>query len=260
MAKKTKIKKVTAVIIEDEKLAAQKLEYMLSKIRPNLKIIRVMGSIEEAVEFFKYEIEVDLVFLDIHLSDGSSFNIFDQVEIKAAIIFTTAYDEYALKAFKINSIDYLLKPIAEIDLRSALDKLMHISANGESDHIQKLIAAFNENKTSYKQRFLVTYGSQIKSIKTKDAAFFYADNKMVFLVNHDGHKYVTDETMDQLENVLDPVEFYRVNRAFIIGINAIKKMHTFSRSRIKIDLLPECEKECIVSTEKCADFKAWLGK
>jgi two-component system response regulator LytT len=260
MAKKTQSKEMNTVIIEDEKLAAQKLESMLAKIQPNLKIIRVMGSIEEAVDFFQEEIEVDLVFLDIHLSDGSSFNIFDKVEIKAPIIFTTAYDEYALKAFKVNSIDYLLKPIAQSDLRSALDKLMHISANGESENIEKLLTAFKENKPEYKQRFLVTYGSQIKSIKTEDTAFFYADNKMVFLVHQNGHKYVTDETMDQLESALNPMEFFRVNRSFIIGINAIKQMHTYSRSRIKIDLLPECEKECIVSTEKCADFKAWLGK
>lgn len=251
---------MNAVIIEDEKLAAQKLESMLSKIQPNLKIIKVMGSIEDAIDFFQNESKVDLVFMDIHLSDGSSFNIFDKIEIKAPIIFTTAYDEYALKAFKVNSIDYLLKPIAQSDLRSALDKLMNISAINGADDIKKLIATFKENKSAYKQRFLVSYGSQIKSIKAEDAAYFYADNKMVFLANYDGHKYVTDETMDQLENALDPMEFFRVNRSFIIGINAIKQMHTYSRSRIKIDLMPACEKECIVSTEKCSDFKAWLGK
>lgn len=251
---------MNAVIIEDEKLAAQKLESMLSKIQPHLKIIKVMGSIEDVVDFFQNGNKVELVFLDIHLSDGSSFNIFDQVEIKAPIIFTTAYDEYALKAFKVNSIDYLLKPIAENDLRSALDKLMKISANSGADDIKKLIDTFKENKPSWKQRFLVSYGSQIKSIKVEDVAYFYADNKMVFLANHDGHKYVTDETMDQLENALDPMEFFRVNRSFIIGINAIKQMHTYSRSRIKIDLMPACEKECIVSTEKCSDFKTWLGK
>ncbi|WKV13555.1 LytTR family DNA-binding domain-containing protein [Marivirga harenae] len=251
---------MNAVIIEDEKLAAQKLESMLSKIQPSLKIIKLMGSIEEAVEFFQNEVQVDLVFLDIHLSDGSSFNIFDQVEITAPIIFTTAYDEYALKAFKVNSIDYLLKPIAQSDLRAALDKLMNISANGSSNDIEKLITAFRTNQAAHKQRFLLTYGSQIKSIRTEDTAYFYADNKMVFLVNQDGHKYVTDETMDQIEAVLDPMEFFRVNRTFLIGINSITKMNTYSRSRIKIDLVPACEKECIVSTEKCADFKRWLGK
>ena len=260
MAKKTKSKKVTAVIIEDEKLAAQRLESMLSKIQPNIKIWGVMGSIEEAVDFFQKGIKIDLVFLDIHLSDGSSFNIFDKVEIEAPIIFTTAYDQYALKAFKVNSIDYLLKPISEGDLRSALNKLMSIAQKSDSADIDKLISTIRDQKPTYKQRFLVSYGSQIKSIQVKDAAYFYAENKMIFLASRQGQKYITDETMDRLENSLDPTEFFRVNRSFIIGIHAIKQMHTYSRSRIKIELLPKCEKECVVSTEKCADFKVWLGK
>lgn len=249
-----------AVIIEDEKLATQKLKSMLSKVQPSLKIVAEIGSIEEAVNFFQNENEVELVFLDIHLSDGSSFNIFDKVEIKAPIIFTTAYDEYALKAFKVNSIDYLLKPIAEADLIKALEKLKNITEKEEKVNIDKFISAFKENKPAFKQRFLVSYGSQIKSIKVEDSAYFYADNKMVFLVSHSGHKYVTDETLDQLEHLLDPMDFFRVNRTFIVGINSIKQMHTYSRSRIKIDLLPECDKESIVSTEKCGDFKLWLGK
>lgn len=249
-----------AIIIEDEKLAAQKLKSMLSKVQPNLEIVAEIGSIEEAVNFFQSENEVELVFLDIHLSDGSSFNIFDKVEIKAPIIFTTAYDEYALKAFKVNSIDYLLKPIAEADLRKALDKLKNITEKEGKVNVEKFLSTFKENKPAFKQRFLVSYGSQIKSIKVEDSAYFYADNKMIFLVSHSGQKYVTDETLDQLEHSLDPMEFFRVNRTFIIGINSIKQMHTYSRSRIKIDLLPECEKECIVSTEKCGGFKEWLGK
>lgn len=249
-----------AVIIEDEKLAAQKLKSMLFKVQPGLEIVAEIGSIEEAVNFFQSENEVELIFLDIHLSDGSSFNIFDKVEIKAPIIFTTAYDEYALKAFKVNSIDYLLKPIAEADLIKALEKLKNITEKEGKINVEKFLSTFRENKPAFKHRFLVSYGSQIKSIKVEDSAYFYADNKMVFLVNHSGHKYVTDETLDQLEHSLDPMEFYRVNRTFIIGINSIKQMHTYSRSRIKIDLLPECDKECIVSTEKCGSFKEWLGK
>jgi len=251
---------MNAVIIEDEKLAAQKLQKMLTKIQPSLNIVKVMGSIEEAVDFFQNEHDVELVFLDIHLSDGSSFNIFDKIEIKAPIIFTTAYDEYALKAFKVNSIDYLLKPIAETDLLKALDKLKNITEKEEKVNVEKFLSAFKENKPVHKQRFLVSYGSQIKSIKAEETAYFYADNKMVFLVSHSGHKYVTDETLDRLEHSLDCMEFFRVNRTFMIGINSIKQMHTYSRSRIKIDLLPECEKECIVSTEKCGGFKEWLGK
>lgn len=248
-----------AVIIEDEKLAAQKLKTMLLKVQADLEIAAIIDSNEGAISFFQSNNEVHLVFLDIHLSDGSSFNIFNQVDVKAPIIFTTAYDEYALKAFKVNSIDYLLKPIAEGDLRSALDKLKNITSNGENN-IEKFLSAFKENKPAYKQRFLVSYGNQIKSIKVDETAYFYADNKMVFLVSYSGHKYVTDETLDQLEHSLDPIDFFRVNRTFIIGINAIKQMHTYSRSRVKIDVLPECDKECIVSTEKCSGFKEWLGK
>ncbi len=249
-----------AVIIEDEKLAVQKLKSMLSKVQPSLEIVAEIGSIEEAVDFFQNENDVELVFLDIHLSDGSSFNIFDKVEIKIPIIFTTAYDEYALKAFKVNSIDYLLKPIAETDLIKALEKLKNITEKEGEINIEKFLSTFKKNNQAFKQRFLVSYGSQIKSIKVEDTAYFYADNKMVFLVSHSGHKYVTDETLDQLEQSLDPMEFFRVNRTFIIGINSIKQMHTYSRSRIKINLLPECEKECIVSSEKCGSFKDWLGK
>jgi len=249
-----------AVIIEDEKLAAQKLKAMLSKVEPSLEIVAEIGSIEEAIAFFQQDQDVELVFLDIHLSDGSSFNIFDQAQVKVPIIFTTAYDEYALKAFKVNSIDYLLKPIAENDLKVALDKLKLVTKKEGDNNLEKLLSAFKENRPAYKHRFLVSYGSQIKSIKVEETAYFYADNKMVFLVSNTGHKYVADETLDHLEQALNPMDYFRVNRTFIIGINSIKQMHTYSRSRVKIDLLPDCDKECIVSTEKCNEFKEWLGK
>lgn len=262
-----------AIIIEDEKLAAQRLKRLILKVSPEIHVKAVLETIEEAVSYLQ-QVKPDLIFLDIHLSDGSSFHIFDKVKVSSPVIFTTAYDEYALKAFKVNSIDYLLKPIEEEDLRNSIQKLHQLqqelrlatterSAAKETltaTDFDRLIAAFKDKNTLYKQRFLVSFGSKVKTIKTADSAYFFADSKAVFLVDKSGHKYVLDETLDQLQETLDPGLFFRVNRGFLVGIEAIEQMYSYSRSRIKIDLKPASPKECIVSTEKTPDFKAWLGK
>lgn len=252
-----------AVIIEDEKLAADRLQRMISKISPEINVTVVLGSIEEAVAYLQSRTP-DLVFMDIHLSDGSSFGIFEQVEVKSPIIFTTAYHEYALKAFKVNSIDYLLKPIEESALVASLDKLKLLQQKvapviPRSD-LNELFLMIKNQHIVYRQRFMVAFGNKIKTIKTTDVAYFYAADKLVFLVEKSGNKYVVDETLDRLQEVLDPAGFFRANRTFILGIDAITQMYSYSRSRIKVDLNPPCDKECIVSTEKTPDFKSWLSR
>lgn len=250
-----------AIIIEDEKLAAQRLKMLVNRVAPEIRIKAMLGSVAEAVSYLQEE-KPGLIFLDIHLSDGSSFGIFDKVVVKSPVIFTTAYNEYALKAFKVNSIDYLLKPVEEEALARSLQKLRDLQQQpgGATADLERMLAAFRDQKITYKQRFLVNFGSKIRTIKADDAAYFYADSKAVFLVEKSAHKYVLNETLDQLQETLDPALFFRVNRGFLVGIEAIEQMYSYSRSRIKIDLKPAAPKECIVSTEKTPDFKSWLGQ
>ncbi|WP_017733249.1 LytR/AlgR family response regulator transcription factor [Nafulsella turpanensis] len=250
-----------AIIIEDEKLAAQRLKMIVHKVAPEINIKTKLPGVEEAVHYLQQE-EPELIFMDIHLSDGSSFGIFERVKVTSPVIFTTAYDEYALKAFKVNSVDYLLKPVEEEALSQSLQKfkaLKHGRKIAIVDY-ERLLKTFNDQKIHYKQRFLVSFGNKIKTIRTEDVAYFYADSKAVFLVEKPGSKYVLDETLDQLQETLDPVQYFRVNRGFLVSVDAIEQMYSYSRSRIKIDLKPAAPKECIVSTEKTPDFKTWLGQ
>ncbi|HSI75221.1 MAG TPA: LytTR family DNA-binding domain-containing protein [Lunatimonas sp.] len=250
------------IIIEDEKLAADRLNRLITKVSADVTVVATLRSVEEAVNYLQSHTP-DLIFLDIHLSDGSSFEIFDQVHVTSPIIFTTAYHEYALKAFKVNSIDYLLKPIDEAALSAALDKLRQLKNESNTTpmgEIEALISMMKKQEISYRQRFLVTFGNKIKTIKSTEVAYIFAADRAVFLVDKSGNRYVIDETLDQLQNSLEPMDFFRVNRAFLVGIDSIEQMHSYSRSRIKIELNPPCPKECIVSTEKTPDFKGWLSR
>ncbi|WP_232834941.1 LytR/AlgR family response regulator transcription factor [Pleomorphovibrio marinus] len=247
-----------AIIVEDEKLAAERLKRLINKVAPEIRISSMLGTIEETVDFLKGA-SPDLIFLDIHLADGSSFEIFEQVKINAPVIFTTAYDEYALKAFEVNSIDYLLKPVDEQSLKKSLDKFEHLNKQFPQG-IDQLLFSIKEKTIQYRQRLMVVYGSKLKAVKVSDVAYFFADNKLIYLMEKSGHSYVLDETLDQLHPTLDPSLFFRVNRGFIVNIDAIAQMNSYSRSRIKIDLMPKCDKECITSTEKTPDFKAWLSE
>ena len=247
------------LIIEDEKIAADKLERQLLQLYPNYKVVGKIDSVKKAREWLRKQ-QADLIFLDIHLSDGLSFSIFDDLEITTPIIFTTAYDAYALQAFKLNSIDYLLKPINKGDLELAIKKFEKFRPKNNPQHVQQLIDILQGKKQQYQERFMVHSGEKIKSIAIEQAAYFFAEGKYVFLVTQKNEQYIIDFTLDKLIHKLNPSDYFRINRKFIIHIDAIKQMFPYSKGRLKIELSPLAEQEVIVSIERSADFKQWLNQ
>lgn len=245
------------VIVEDESLAAEKLERYLLKYDASITILQVLSSIKDAVSWFHTEQDIDIVFMDIQLTDGLSFEIFHQVKINAPVIFTTAFDEYAVDAFKVNSVDYILKPITFTDISKAMNKyksLKNLYANDTA--IQSVEKMISEKKT--KDRFLVRLGNHIHSIKTEEIALFYAEGRTVYLVTKEHKKYILDYKLEDLYNILDRAAFFRVNRTFIISIHAIKDVIVYSNSRLKVTPHVKSEKEIIVSREKVSAFKTWF--
>lgn len=248
------------IIIEDEKPAARLLQRKVEKL--GLDVKTMLHSVEEAVNWFNSNVHPDLIFLDIQLSDGLSFEIFEQIEIKSAVIFTTAYDEYALRAFKLNSIDYLLKPIDEDDLEIAVNKFKarNIAAPSLSldfEMIKKMLV--NPMDREYKKRFTIKMGQQLKMIAIEEVECFYSENKGTYLHTLDNRDYLLDNTLEQLETELDPKLFYRVSRKFIIPMKAIKEIQLHSNSRLKVILPTYKDDEVIVARERVNDFKEWLG-
>ncbi len=246
-----------AVIIEDENLAADKLERYLFKYDSDMLILDKLSSISDAVFWFQNNQDYDVVFMDIQLTDGLSFEIFNQVQISKPIIFTTAFDEYAIDAFKVNSIDYILKPITFTDVSKAmgkLKKLQHVFSG--NSHVQNAVKELSEKKT--KDRFLVRLGNHIHSIKTTDISLFYADGRTVYLITKEKRKFIIDYKLESLEAVLNSADFYRVNRTFIVNITDIKDVLVYSNSRLKITSTVFNEKEIIVSREKVGAFKQWF--
>ncbi len=246
------------VIIEDEKIAADFLEKCILEFEGDFQIIKKLDSVEASVKWLSYN-QADLLFVDIHLADDISFKIFEQLNISIPVIFTTAYDQYAIKAFKLNSIDYLLKPIDKEALFAALRKFIVLNKNSPFD-IQQLLSQFNAQKTAYQTRFLVSNGQKLKSLNADEIQYFFSDQKMSFLVNKEGKQFIIDSSLDKLEIVLDPIQFFRINRQFIIRFSAINNMVVYSKSRVKIELTPPCEKESIVSVERSSDFRSWLNR
>jgi two-component system response regulator LytT len=255
---------MTTIIIEDEKPAARLLQRKLEKI--NVPVGVMLHSVEEALNWFSVNEHPDLIFLDIQLSDGLSFEIFEKIDIKSAVIFTTAYDEYALKAFKLNSIDYLLKPIDEDDLEVAVLKFkdrFQISKNGNEtmqldfEQIRKMLS--NPFEKSFKKRFTVKIGQHLKVISTDEIECFFSENKGTYIHTFDNRNYLMDCTLEVLEQEIDPAAFYRISRKFIISLKAIKEIVVYSNSRLKIILPTYKDDEVIVSREKVSDFKNWIG-
>ncbi|MBM6500356.1 MULTISPECIES: LytTR family DNA-binding domain-containing protein [Flavobacterium] len=248
------------IIIEDEKPAARLLQRKVEKL--GLQVNTMLHSVEEAINWFNSNQHPDLIFLDIQLSDGLSFEIFEQIEIKSAVIFTTAYDEYALRAFKLNSIDYLLKPIDEDDLEIAVNKFKarNVAAPSLSldfEMIKKMLV--NPMDREYKKRFTIKMGQQLKMIAIEEVECFYSENKGTYLHTLDNRDYLLDNTLEQLETELDPKLFYRVSRKFIIPMKAIKEIQLHSNSRLKVILPTYKDDEVIVARERVNDFKEWLG-
>ncbi|EZH74344.1 two-component response regulator autolysis regulator LytR [Aquimarina atlantica] len=245
-------------IIEDEPLAAEKLERYLLKYDSDIQIISKLASIEEAVFWIElHQEEVDLFFMDVQLIDGLSFEIFNKVKVNKPVIFTTAFDEFAIDAFKVNSIDYLLKPILFTDLSKALKKLETLRSQFLGE-INVSHAVKNMTGTAYKNRFLVRLGNHIHSVKSEDISFFFAEGRDAYLVAENRKKYMIEYKLETLEELLEPKSFFRVNRTFIVNINTIQDVLVYSNRRLKLTLNQNIDKEIIVSREKVADFKQWF--
>ncbi|MEP2026026.1 MAG: LytTR family DNA-binding domain-containing protein [Reichenbachiella sp.] len=248
------------IIVEDERLAAEKLSRQLKNIDNEIDIVATLDSVARAVAFLSSR-SVDLIFLDVHLGDDLSFSIFEKIKIKTPIIFTTAYDQYAIKAFKLNSIDYLLKPVNKSDLKTALMKFFDSRQNQTSLDYEALLSSIRSNNSiPYQSRFIVYKGDKVKTIDVTDVSYFFAEGKYVYLVDRAGLEYLVDYTLDKLSECLNPQHFFRINRQFIIQICAIQEMTSYTKGRLKITLEPQAKKETIVSIERATSFKNWLNK
>ena len=247
------------IIIEDEKPSARRLQRMLAEL--DMEAQTLLHSVEESIEWFQNNPHPDLIFLDIQLSDGLSFEIFDAINIKSAVIFTTAYDEYALQAFKLNSIDYLLKPIDEDELKRAVSEYhervpQNRSVTLDFNDIKKLLV--NPIEREYKKRFSVKVGQHLKLINIDEIECFYSENKGTYAFTSDGRNYLLDTTLEQLEDELEPHKFFRISRKFFVNINSIKDMVSYTNSRLQIKLNTYKEQDVIVARERVKEFKNWL--
>jgi len=247
------------LIIEDEHLASQRLIRMLKVADPEFEVVKICDSVESSVNFLQNGETPDLILLDIELGDGNSFEIFKQVEVKSAVIFTTAYDEYVFKAFELNSIDYLLKPVNQLDLNKSVEKYKKYHNQLMPDS-QLLLSLLTKPQDNYKQRFLVSTGPTLVSINTEDIAYFYSVEKSVFLVSTTGKSYAVEYSLDKLESILSAKDFFRANRQFIIQHKSIKKINVFSKSRIKIEIEPDFSEDIYISNARTHEFRLWLDK
>ena len=247
------------IIIEDEPLSAEHLVNLLKKIGGEIEIVAQYDSVKQSLKGFEKGINAELMFVDIHLADGLSFEIFEKVSIEIPVIFTTAFDEYAIKAFKVNSIDYLLKPIGREDLQLALEKYKRLNKE-KYDRLIKDLSAHYQISESKKSRFMVRLGDNISSIKTEEVAYFVSEDGSVLLCSNAGKRFVIDYTVEQLESILDPKVFFRINRKVIINYSSIEKVGSYFNSRLKIASPFLDEESSIVSRERVGDFKLWLDQ
>ncbi|GGF40697.1 LytR/AlgR family response regulator transcription factor [Echinicola rosea] len=252
------------LIVEDEDLAAAKLTKMLEKYDSSIRILGNLTSVKDTVQWLRQNAAPDLIMMDIRIDDGVCFEIFQEVEVTSPVIFTTAYDQYAIKAFQVHSIDYLLKPFSYEKLEKSLEKLKKINQNpptaSPTVKVEELLQALQRNEPSYKSRFLVKAGTKIRSVKTEDIAYIYTDRKLNILVTNTGDRYPLDQSLDELSQVLDPDIFFRANRQLVLHIDAVSTIHPYFKGRVKLDLDPPLDAEIIISSEKTPDFKAWLDK
>lgn len=249
------------LIIEDELPAARRIEQLIRQQRPQVEILAVIDSISEAVKWFAQNPAPELILMDIHLADGLSFDIFQSIKIQSMVIFTTAYDQYAIRAFKVNSIDYLLKPIDALELKNALDKYDQMRGNTASFDYSMLNGMLDNLKNrNYRERFLVKFGNAFTYIQAQEMRFCYAEDSLVFTRLADGKKYSLDHTLEQLEQLLDPTHFFRINRKILLHIEAVDKIHPYFNNRLKLELQPSPGFEIVVSRERVQDFKNWIDQ
>ncbi len=246
------------ILVEDEKHARDNLEHLLLNIAPEIEILAKLESVKRTVEWLQNN-QADLIFLDIHLADDLSFKIFEEIKVTTPVIFTTAYDKYALKAFKVNSIDYLLKPIDEEELAASIEKFKSTQAAAKVDYSQ-LQTMMAQPQKAYQKRFLVTRRDKIKSLTIDQIAFFEGEDRYVYLINREGNRFIVDYKLSDLEEILDPAIFFRLNRSFIAHFDAIDSISSVSKSRLKVDLLPKAKRDIVVSSANTKHFKAWLNK
>lgn len=250
---------IKALVVEDEVAAANRLVKMIKEVDPDISVVQIADSIESALSWLRVNPEPDLMFLDIHLADGSGFEIFEGTRINCPVIFTTAYDKYAVQAFKVNSIDYLLKPVKHEELLFSINKFKN--SNYPSLNIEALKEEIRKQKApEWQKRFIIRYADKLKSVDSNEIAYFIAREKSVFLVTNSGPGYAIDYTLDKLESVLDPDIFFRINRKFIVSFGCISSMYHYSKSRVKLELKPEPDSGAIVSSERAAGFKGWLNR
>jgi two-component system, LytTR family, response regulator LytT len=248
------------LIVEDEEPAQKRLKKIIMEVIPQAEIIDCILSVESAINWFRSNPMPELIFMDIQLADGNSFEIFREVAVTAPIIFVTAFDQYAIDAFKVNSIEYLLKPVSKETLLHAYKKLSHLKTSLVSGpSLQDKIQSLDYLSKNFKKRFAIRFGEHIKTVATDEIAYFFTENKVNFLCTSDGRKYPVEFNLDQLEEMLDPEKYFRINRQFIIGIHAIAEMRAYTKARVSIKLNPPSVHETIVSVERSSAFKQWLG-
>jgi len=250
---------MNVLIIEDEQHTALRLHKMIRDLEPEAEIVGQLESVKLSIQWLANNPHPDIIFQDIQLADGSGFEIYQTVQVDVPVIFTTAYDQYAIEAFKVNSIDYLLKPINKTQLRQSLDKFKRLQYTHVKPEIDYSGLAELLNKQNYQKRFMVRYGQKIKVVEIDNIAYFFTVSGNNFFKTFDNREYPSDYSLDKLEKMLDPEEYYRINRQIIIHIKSIKEMYTYSKSRVKIELNPPCDFETIASTERSGSFKKWLS-
>ncbi|WP_341841746.1 LytTR family DNA-binding domain-containing protein [Chitinophaga caseinilytica] len=256
------------IIIEDENLAIKRLIKMIAGTDNNIEIIATLRSISESVNWLKAHPAPELIFMDIELADGQCFEIFNQVTVNSPVIFTTSYDQYMLRAFEVNSLDYLLKPVEPERLVKALNKHKTLQSHYASRtspnlNVARLLNDLRENldKHQYRKRFLVKSGNKLVSIQTEDIAYFFREGRITFFKTFTNSKYITDYTLEELqEEMLDPADFYRINRSTLVSIKSVKTIENFPGNRLHLDLVPAFDKDSVVSREKVSAFKDWIGK
>jgi DNA-binding LytR/AlgR family response regulator len=247
------------VIIEDETAAAQNLAAILHKVSPDVEIVDTIDTVVDSIDFFESEPQLDLVFMDIHLADGASFRIFDRVKVSTPIIFTTAYDQYAIEAFKVNSIDYLLKPINEEGVKHAIEKWQHLTSTERSDYSSRINQVAEEQRV-IQQTFLVHFRDKIIPLQSKDIAFFHTFEERVSAYCHNGEKFHIELTLEALQAKLPTEDFFRANRQFIVSREAVKDIAVWFGSRLSVNLTIETPERIVIPKAKVRDFKTWLAK